>query len=186
MKKIVSILCFLAVFSSLLLGSCFKKSGYEPSGGFYVKTSSNGVSEVIDLELESKTFTGDGDLRIRATAGFGCLPGTPGYGEGAGDTFKVEYLIIEAPWVADKRPAWEMVTEYDVSFYDEMFFSTETSDGEFYPTFKEDVTLTFPAEVEKGYLEIKIFDVVPERGDCEIACLRVYFEREGDVLTLEP
>ena len=186
MKKIVSIVCFLVVLSTLVLGSCFKKSENKPSSGFYVKTSSSGVTEVIDLELESKTFTGEGDLRVRATAGFGCLPGTPGYGEGVGDTLRVEYLIIEAPWAADKRPAWEMVTEYDVSFYDEMFYSTERSDGEFYPIFKEDVTITFPAEVEKGYLEIKLYDVIPDRGECEMACLRVYFEREGGVLTLNP
>jgi hypothetical protein len=185
MKKIVSVVCCLVLLLSSALCSCRKNKG-DGVSGFYAKTSAVGADVVIDFETESKTYNGEGDLRVRATVGFGHLSEDLGYSEGENDTFKVEYLIIEAPWAADKRPAWEMVSEYEVSFYDEMFDSTEEADGEFYPNFKEEITLTFPEGVEKGYLEIRLYEVVPEREDHQTAELRVYFEYIDGVLTFEP
>ena len=185
MKKIVSVVCCLVLLLSCALCSCRKNKG-DGVSGFYAKTSAVGADVVIDFETESKTYNGEGDLRVRATVGFGHLSGDLGYGEGENDTFKVEYLIIEAPWVADKRPAWEMVSEYEVSFYDEMFDSTEEADGEFYPNFTEELTLTFPEGVEKGYLEIKLYGVRPESEPDQLSELRIYFERSGDTLTFEP
>ncbi len=199
MKKTVSLICFLVLLSVMILSSCSKAYKYTPSGEFYAKTPAAsgdaGASEVIDIETEKRSYEGEGDLRVRATVGFGRLPNSTGYGEDAGDHLRVEYLIIEAPWQADKRPSWEMVTDYETSFYDEKFEATEKKDraflffpiyGDFYPTFKEEVTLTFPAEVERGYLEIRLYDVLPEEDAHGIASLRVYFEREGGVLTLDP
>jgi hypothetical protein len=199
MKKTVSLICFLVISCLLLLSSCSGGGEYEPKGEFYLKTPAargdRGEIFVIDIETEKRSYEGDGDLRVRSTVGFGHLPGDFGYGEGSEDHLRVEYLIIEAPWGADKRPSWEMVTDYENSFYDEKYNSTEKEDdsflcipsyGDFYPTFKEEVTLTFPEEVERGYLEIRLYDVFADGSAAEIAQLRVYFEREDGVLTLDP
>ena len=199
MKKSAAFIWLCILIPLVIFSSCHKDEEYVPDGEFYAKTSPSrgdaGVSEVIDIETEKKSYEGEGDLRINATVGFGHLPGDIGYGEDAGDHLRVEYLIIEAPWSADKRPAWEMITDYDSSFYDGKYNSTEKKDrsflffpayGDFYPIFKEEVTLTFPAEVEKGYLEIRLYAVLPEDDAQGIASLRVYFERKDGVLTLDP
>lgn len=199
MKKTISLICLLAISSLILLTSCSGGGKYKPKGGFYAKTPAargdGGECFVIDIETEKQSYEGAGDLRVRADVGFGHLPGELGYGEGSADHLRVEYLIIEAPWSADKRPSWEMITDYESSFYDEKFNSTEKKDssflffpiyGDFYPTFKEEVTLTFPEEVEKGYLEIRLYDAFEDKEAVEIASLRVYFEREDGTLTLDP
>ena len=199
MKKTISLICLFVISSLILITSCARQGEYKPKGEFYAKTPAargdGGECFVIDLETEKRSYEGEGDLRVRANVGFGHLPGEYGYGEDSEDHLRVEYLIIEAPWSADKRPSWEMVTDYESSFYDEKYNSTEKKDtsfllfpiyGEFYPTFKEEVTLTFPEEVEKGYLEIRLYDVFADESAAEIASLRIYFERKDGLLTLDP
>ena len=198
MKKTVSLICFLVMLSMLILSSCSRSEGYTPKGEFYAKTpASNGDAGsvcVIDIEFPKKSYECEGDFHTDATVGFGHLPGAYD-GEEDGGHLRFECKIIKAPLKADKRASWEMVCDYDSSFYDEQFNSTEKKDssflffpiyGDFYPIYKEKVTIIFPEEVDKGYLEIRIYSVTGESEASELSCLRVYFERDGGALTLEP
>ena len=140
MKKTVSLICIFVLSSLILLTSCGSDGEYKPQGEFYVKTPAargdGGECFVIDIETEKKSYEGEGDLRVKADVGFGHLPDALGYGEDSEDHLRVEYLIIEAPWSADKRPSWEMITDYESSFYEEKFNSTEKKDSSFllFPT----------------------------------------------------
>lgn len=173
---------------SLLLGGCSKKKNDTPrEDGFYLKSSAEG-GEIIEINFEKKTYEGEGDLRVRSTVGFGHIPGKVGNSSADKDFLMVDYLIIAKPWEADKRPAWEMNTKYETSWSDEKYNSTEKESGEFYPNFKEEVTFTFPANVTKGYLEIRLYNVdrQNESSANQFASIKVYFERNGGVLTLNP
>lgn len=200
MKKITVILCVSLALIIVCLTSCQDKQAYTPTGEFYLKSSpangDTGVENVISLEADYKTYEGDGDISVSMTVGLGHLPGELGYGEDAGDTFYVQYQIIEAPWQADKAPVWEKKVEYTDSWYDAKYNSTEQKNtsflimpiyGEFYPLYKEPVELVFPTEVEKGYLQISVYAVVPGHDHHQsITGLEFYFERVDGVLTLDP
>ena len=178
MKKTLSFICFLVISLTLLLSSCSKKKENAPEDGLYAKNSS--ANQVIDIKFEKKTFEGDGEIRAGATVGFGRLPELEGDMD---EMLRVEYLVISTPWAQDKRPTWEMETDYLVSWYDEMFDAAVT-DGELAPVFREDVTLTFPAEVDEGYLEIILYTVKEGHDKVQIASLILSFERKDGVLTI--
>lgn len=186
MKKTLCSLCALLILALTCLTSCPGRDG-DAINDFYVKTPTSGgdvqICAVADLWMESKIYRGEGDLRVRATVGFGRLPDVEGSSD---EKLRVEYLIIEAPWAEDKRPSWEMITDYEISWYDEMFDSTEMRDGDFSPIFKEDITLTFPEEVSDGYLEIRLYTVKEGRDKLHLTTLRVHFERKDGVLTIAP
>ena len=188
MKRTLAFICFAVIAMSLLLGGCSKKKNDTPrEDGFYLKSSAEG-GEIIEINFEKKTYEGEGDLRVRSTVGFGHIPGKVGNSSADKDFLMVDYLIIAEPWEADKRPAWEMNTKYETSWSDEKYNSTEKESGEFYPNFKEEVTFTFPEEVTKGYLEIRLYNVdrQNESSANQFASIKVYFERNGGVLTLNP
>lgn len=188
------ILCLLTA-----LPSC-SRAAYTPTGEFYLKTSpaigDAGVEDVISLEADRKEYRGDGDISVTMTVGLGHLPGELGYGEDAGDTFYVRYQISEAPWNADITPVWEKKVEYTDSWYDAKYDSTEQKNrsflifpsyGEFYPLYKETVEIVFPAELEKGYLQVSVYAVVPGHEHHQsITGMNFYFERVDGVLTLDP
>ena len=62
-------------------------------------------------------------------------------------------------------------------------FDCKVEGGKLSPIFTEEVTLTFPEGINSGYLVINLYSVSEDDG-CLIADLKVYFEREGGVLTL--
>ena len=168
MKRIpLMLICTSLLLSSLFLCSCLNEDKYESPYEFYFKTSpadgDMGVTEVISLEAEHSTYFGDGDVTVTMEIGLGHLPGIGGYGEEVEDRFYVLYRIIETPWSADAAPAWKKRVDYNESWYSPKFNSTEQEDipnfifpryGEFFPIYKEKVDIVFPADVEKGYLEI--------------------------------
>ena len=196
MKRIVA-LCICLVLVALCFTGCQEKPEYTPSGEFYVKTSPSrgdgGVSEVISLEAEHKSYESDGDITVSMTVGLGHLPGQGGYGDDVQDTFYVLYKIIASPWQADKEAVWERKVEYTDSWYDSKYDSTEQVNrpflifphyGEFYPLYKENVDIVFPADVEKGWLYVEVYSVIEGREDHQFAGLDFYFERVDGVLTL--
>lgn len=198
MKRSITVAIILSLIICVLMTACEERSEYTPTGEFYIKTSPSqgdgGVAEVISLEAEHKTYEGDGDIAVPMTVGLGHLPGQGGYDD-IHDTFYVMYKIIEAPWQADKEPAWEKKVEYADSWYDSKYDSTEQENhpflffphyGEFYPLYKEDVEIVFPAEVEKGTLHIEIYTVIEGQEDQQFANMEFYFERANGVLTLNP
>lgn len=196
MRKLL-ILCSCILLVSLCLTACQEPAAYTPTGEFYIKTNPShgdtGVDYVISLEAEHKTYKNDGDIRIPMEVGLGHLPDAVGYDYE--NTFYVRYQIIEAPWEANKAPAWERIVEYAESWYDAKFNSTVQKNrpvliapnyGEFYPLYKENVDLLFPENVEKGYVEITVYVVAEGWEDQSVAHLRFYFERSDGVLTLNP
>lgn len=196
-KRIVLLICFAIIILSF--ASCDYSDEYDPKGEFYIKTSpangDAGVSYVISLEADHKTYEGDGDITVPMTVGFGHLPGASGYGDDVKDTFYLEYKIIEAPWQADKEPAWEKKVKYSDSWYDTKYNSTEQKNppslifaryGEFYPLYKETVEFVFPSDVEKGTFEVSIVTVIDGEIAGEFGHLSFYFERNDGVLTLDP
>ena len=100
MKRIVA-LCICLVLVALCFTGCQEKPEYTPSGEFYVKTSPSrgdgGVSEVISLEAEHKSYESDGDITVSMTVGLGHLSGQGGYGDDVQDTLYVLYKIIASP-----------------------------------------------------------------------------------------
>ena len=198
MKRTIAI-CISLVLVMLCFAGCQEKNEYTPSGEFYVKTSPSrgdgGVAEVISLEAEHKTYEGDGDITVPMTVGLGHLPGYDEYGDDVQDTFYVLYKTIESPWTADKESAWEKKVEYEDSWRDSKYDSTEQVNrpfliipnyGDFYPLYKEMVDIVFPADVEKGTFYVEIYTVIEGREDQKFAELSFYFERENGVLTLNP
>lgn len=195
MKKYFSLL--LVLLLTLSFTGCQEENEYTPAGEFYIKTSPSrgdgGVAEVISLEAEHKSYEGDGDITVAMTVGLGHLPGQGGYGDDARDTFYVLYKIIASPWQADKEAAWEKKVEYTDSWHDAKYNSTEQENhpflffphyGEFYPLYKENVDIVFPADVEKGWLYVEVYSVIEGREDHQFAGLDFYFERVDGALTL--
>ena len=195
MKKYFSLL--LVLLLTLSFSGCQEESEYTPAGEFYIKTSPSrgdgGVAEVISLEAEHKTYEDDGDITVSMTVGLGHLPGQGGYGDDVQDTFYVLYKIIASPWQADKEAVWERKVEYTDSWYDYKYDSTEQVNrpflifphyGEFYPLYKENVDIVFPANVESGRLHIELYRVVEGYEDHQFAGLDFSFERVDGVLTL--
>ena len=196
MKRIVA-LCVCLVLVMLCFSGCQEKNEYTPTGEFYIKTSPSrgdgGVAEVISLEAEHKTYEDDGDITVSMTVGLGHLPGQGGYGDDVQDTFYVLYKIIASPWQADKESAWEKKVEYTDSWYDSKYDSTEQVNrpflifphyGEFYPLYKENVDIVFPADMESGRLHVELYRVVEGYEDHQFAGLDFSFERVDGVLTL--
>lgn len=199
MKRQV-LLIFTLIFAAVSLISCGKGAAYEPEGEFYFKTSPAGgdvgVAEVISLEAGRAEYEGDGDITVKMEVGLGHLPDVGGgYGDGVEDSFYVIYRITEG-WSADDKPAWEKRVDYNESWYSEKFNSTEQEDiptfifpryGEFYPIYKEMVDIVFPADVEKGYLQICLCSVVEGwEEDHLFFSASIYFTHENGVLKLEP
>lgn len=198
MKKLLALVLAIVSLLCCLVG-CQDKNEYTPLGEFYIKTAPSngdaGVSYVISLEAEHKSYEGDDDITIPMTVGFGHLPGASGYGDDVQDTFYLEYKIIESPWQADKEPAWEKKVEYSDSWYDTKYDTTEQKNppslifaryGEFYPLYKETVDFVFPSEVEKGTVEINIVIVIDGEIAQEFGDFSFYFEYKNGVLTLDP
>ena len=188
----------LLVLLSLCLTACESPEGYTPTGEFYLKTrpsqGDTGIDYVISVEAERKTYESSEAITVPMEVGLGHLPGTGGYGD-VKNTFYVQYRIIEAPWAADKEPAWEKRVEYSDSWYDSKYDSTEQKNppvliapsyGEFYPLYKETVAFVFPANVERGYVQITVFVVIEGQEDCSVAGLEFYFERTDGMLVLNP
>ena len=196
MKRIVA-LCTCLVLIALCFAGCQKENAYTPTGEFYVKTSPShgdgGVAEVISLEAAHKTYEGSGDITVSMTVGLGHLPGQGGYGDDVQDTFYVLYKIIASPWQADKEAVWEKKVEYNDSWGDPKYNSTEQVNrpllifphyGQFYPLYKENVDIVFPADVEKGWLYVTVYYVIEGQVDYQFAGLDFSFERVDGVLTL--
>ena len=197
MNRIVAV-CVCLVLVMLCFSGCQEKNEYTPTGEFYVKTSPSrgdgGVAEVISLEAEHKTYEGTGDITVAMTVGLGHLPSNGSHSNDKQETFYVLYKIIASPWQADKESAWEKKVEYTDSWYDSKYDSTEQVNrpflifphyGEFYPLYKENVDIVFPADVEKGWLYVEVYSVIEGREDHQFAGLDFYFERVGGVLTLD-
>lgn len=196
MKRIIAFYTCL-ILLVLCFAGCQEKPAYTPTGEFYVKTSPSrgdgGVAEVISLEAEHKAYEGSGDMTVPMTVGLGHLPGFDEYGDDVHDTFYVLYRIIASPWQADKEPAWEKKVEYSDSWGNPKYNSTEQVNrsflifphyGQFYPLYKENVHIVFPADVEKGWLYVEAYYVIKGQEDRLFARLDFYFERTGDLLTL--
>ena len=199
MKRILlTVLAILMLLTMLCFTGCQEKNEYTPTGEFYVKTlpsrGDGGVAEVISLEAEHKTYEDDGDITVPMTVGLGHLHGHDLYGDDVQDTFYVLYKIIESPWTADKKSAWEKKVEYTDSWYDSKYDSTEQENrsflifphyGEFYPLYKETVDIVFPADVEYGCLYVELYIVIEGQEDRKIAALSCYFKQENGILTLD-
>lgn len=197
MKK-TCIALVLFILTLFCFSACQTSTGYQPMGEFYIKTSPSngdaGVRNVISIEAEYKTYQSDADLMVPMTVGLGHLPDSIGYGEDANDTFYVLYRIIESPWSAEKAAVWEKKIAYTDSWYDEKYNSTEQKNppsflwaryGEFYPLYKENVEFFFPASVEKGYVQVWLFAVIPDREEHQFFGIQFSFTRKNGVLTLE-
>ena len=196
MKRLFALsICLVLVM--LCFTGCQEKNEYTPTGEFYVKTSPSrgdgGVVEVISLEAEHKTYEGTGDITVSMTVGLGHLPSKGSHSNDKQETFYVLYKIIKLPSQADKEPAWEKKVEYSDSWYDSKYDSTEQVNrpflffphyGEFYPLYKENVDIVFPADVESGRLYVELYRVVEGYEDYQVAGIDFYFERVDGVLTL--
>ena len=82
---------------------------------------------------------------------------------------------------------------YKDSWYESKYDSTEQVNrpflifphyGEFYPLYKENVDIVFPADVESGRLHVELYRVVEGYEDHQFAGLDFSFERVDGVLTL--
>lgn len=193
----IAALCTCLVLFVLCFVGCQKENTYTPAGEFYVKTSpargDGGVAEVISLEAAHKTYEGSGDITVPMEVGLGHLPGHDEYGDDVHDTFYVLYKIIASPWQADKEPAWEKKVAYTDSWGDPKYNSTDQVNrsflifphyGQFYPLYKENVDIVFPADVEKGWLHVEVYYVLEGQEDQQFAGLDFSFERVDGVLTL--
>lgn len=199
MKKWISIsLCLL--FIIMCFTACGDKNEYTPTGEFYIKTSPSrgdaGVSDVISLEAEYKTYEGDGDITVPMTVGFGHLP-RKGSDYDDETTFCVLYKVVKTPLQPGEEGvvAWEKKVEYSDSWYDAKYDSTEQENrsflifphyGEFYPIYKENIEIVFPADVEKGTLEVEICVVYEGEESPYIMDISFFFNRIDGVLTLDP
>ena len=196
MKRILSLFLIVVLLLSCLASCRGKKDerANEPEDyGFFAKTplyiGDAPATNVIEIKTEKKTYTGEGDIHVMATVGYGHLPGSVGVSDNVMDQLRAECLIIESPWAADKRPSWETITEYQGAWSNEKYNSTErdnSAGGDFSPIFSDIIELVFPKEVESGYLEIRLFDVLLDGSFSEFASLRVYFENKDGTLTLDP
>ncbi len=197
MKKLISIVLGLLLILSCFV-ACVDQNKYIPSGEFYVKTSPSvgdgGVSDVISLEAERATYEGDGDVTVPMTVGFGHLP-NPNHKLGCGDSFYVHYKVIKMSPQAggDDVTVWEKKVEYPDCWHTAKYESTEQKNypflfiphyGEFYPLYKENVEIVFPADVERGIVEIEINAVKESDTSPFIHKLSFYFFRTDGVLTL--
>lgn len=195
MKKILSLFLTLVLLLTSLT-SCFGKKDGEAQGsedeGFCAKTplyiGDAQATNVIEIKTDKKTYSGEGDIHVMASVGYGHLPGSVGESDNLQDILRVECLIIESPWSAGKRPSWETITEYEGAWSNEKYNSTprDGASGDFSPIFGDVIELVFPKEVESGYLEIRLFDVLSDGSFSEFASLRVYFENKDGTLTLDP
>ena len=206
-NRIIKILPFVMLFTLLVtaFSSCAlllavnKGDSYEytPEGEFYVKTPPSrgdaGVSDVVSVEAEHKTYEGEGDITVPVEVGFGHLPGKISYGDEYQVTFYIEYSVFEYPWSVDKDPIWSKRVDYTESYYDSKYDSTEQKNsailimpiyGEFYPLYKENVELVFPEEAGRGYVEIEIYIIVDGEWSGTGSGLMFDYERIGNTLTL--
>ena len=202
MKRSLFAFFALLLAVSMCFASCFGKEndgnsssgtgdGAQVSYDFYAKTPSSHsdreVTSVIEVKAEKKTYTGEGDIHVMATVGFGHLPGTVDFGNDPKDFLRVECVIIEEPYADNKRPSWENFSEYEGSWSDEKYNSTaKDADGEFYPTYSDVIELVFPIEVEKGHLVVKLVNVYEDGSCAEFESLKIYFEHKDGTLTLNP
>lgn len=196
-RRVFLLLICLILFSSF--AGCYAEDGYTPSGEFYIKTSPSrgdaGVGYVISMESEFREYDAAGDVAVPMTVGFGHLPGQVGYGDDVQDTFYVRYRVLEDNWPDDLEPAWEKTVAYSDSWYDAKYDTTEQKNppalifaryGQFYPLYKEKVEILFPSELEKGYVEVRIFIVNGEEIMQSFGLLEFYFERKDGKLILDP
>lgn len=195
------ILIALTLFVALTLCSCqnafVQEYVYKPTGEFYAKTrpvlGDGGTSTVISLETAHATYEGEGDITVPMTVGFGHLYVRDR--EDATDTFYVQYVLTNGPWNhEDDIIFWEKKVEYEDSFFGGKYKTTEQINrvilgipdyGEFYPLYTENIEITFPADVDYGYLKVKIVEVDggEERGTGPELVIR--FERVDGTLILE-
>lgn len=200
MKHKIVLLCAVLLLFAFCLHACGEKPAYVPTGEFYQKTSPSigdgGASDVIDLEAEHLTYQGTGDITVSMTVGFGHMPVRSAHEPDPNSSFAVHISVYGFPFEKDE-PAWETTLQYDEDWDSVKFNATEPEEshpflifphyGDFYPLYKENVQVTFPAELERGVLFITVskkqdgMDV----GGAHCRELRVDFYREGDVLTLE-
>ena len=153
-----------------------------------------GVSDVISLEAVRAIYEGDGDVTVPMTVGFGHLP-NPNHKLGCGDSFYVHYKVIKMSSQAgeDDVTVWEKKVDYPDCWFSAKYESTEQKNypflfiphyGEFYPPYKENVEIVFPADVERGIVEVEINAVKESDTSPFIHKLSFYFFRTDGVLTL--
>ena len=197
LRRTMSVLICLMMLVSL--AGCFEEEDYTPSGEFYVKTppsrGDTGIEYVISMEAEHLEYEASGDVVVPMTVGFGHLPGQIGYGDDVQDNFYVRYQLLEDNWPDDLEPAWEKIVTYSDSWYDSKYDTTVQKNppslifaryGQFYPLYKETVEILFPADLEKGYVEVSIFIMNGEEIMSNFGFLRFDFERKDGVLILDP
>lgn len=171
---------------------------YIPKGEFYVKTppchGDTGVSHVVSVEAEYKTYEGEGDITVPVEIGFGHLPDVNDYGDEYEVTFYIVYSVFEYPWSVNNEPIWSKRVDYPDSYYSPKYNSTEQKNsailimpiyGEFYPLYKEKVELVFPeSRATQGYVEIEFFMIVDGEVGGGRGGMMFDYERNGNKLTL--
>ena len=199
MKKIAVLILSLLMIMFCLTGCNysifdvlrhFSDQTDDSQGCFYVKTPAcigdAGITTVISMEAEHDTYEGNGDITIPFTVGFGHLPGyDPTGGKDTGG-FHATYSVYDGhEWNDSTEPVWQHIVEYTDSFYSEKYNSTEQKNssmfivipvyGQFYPLYKETVYITFPADIQDGYVVINVEGAYP---------LSFEFRRVGNTLYL--
>lgn len=195
MKRSVCLLMICVLFV-LCCAGCRR---YTPTGELYKKTPAhNGdadVSRVISMEAAHKSYEGEGDITVPMTVGFGHLPEDTGYGK-ENNTFYLTYSVYSSPRKKDNTPVWEKKVAYPDAYGSDKYASGKRNHspllffadyGEFYPLYKEEVEIVFPAEVKKGYFEIALYHVIEGQEVHQYGgSLSCDFARKGGVLTLDP
>lgn len=200
MKRKGLVLCISLLVSLCMSACCVQVPAYTPTGEFYKKTSpaigDGGASDVIDLEAESLTYQGIGDIIVPMTVGFGHMPTNDAYEPRSDSAFSVRIAVYGFP-LREDDPAWETTLQYNEDWHSKKFDATEPEEshpflfiphyGDFYPLYKENVQVTFPEELDRGALIITIrkTEAGLHVGGAHCRDLRVDFSREGNVLTLE-
>ena len=143
----------------------------DSQGYFYVKTPAcmgdAGISTVISMEAEHDTYEGNGDITIPFTVGFGHLPEVANIYPDEAPGFNAIYSVYDGhEWNDSTEPVWQHIVEYSDSFYSEKYNSTEQKNsslffifpvyGQFYPLYEETVYITFPADIQDGYVVINV------------------------------
>ena len=173
------------------LASC-SKPAYVPAGEIYSKMSpalgDSGVVDVVDMELDKAVYASEGELTVSVKLGVGHRPHRNDSPDGEG----YAYLLIRARY--NTTPAGEFLEIGRLDFPDyetAKYNSTEPEPdrsflfmpiyGDFYPTYRESMDWTIPADATSGYIKAELH-VVDDYGNVfgyTTHCPEIRFERIG-------
>lgn len=152
MKRVL--LLMLCVF---LLSGCFSPTPYEPWGEVYLKSSPSGgdegITEVVDIEIQNKKY----DLSLGRN-----IPITVGTGYKCGhsqDKYSVLYIAI----VSNNEEFNTYVYEYN-DFDSVIYESTKAHDSSFlvipfydhfYPNYHEQLDIQIPEGITNGHILVQ-------------------------------